>query len=54
MLMMLLILSLTSILAVYILLKDPRVQQARSWPAVRPVPPEVVESHPVRRTDMSK
>ncbi len=51
MLMMLLILSLTSIVAVYVLLKDPRVQQGGAWPAAHPIPIRDVdvrprESHP--------
>ncbi len=38
MLLMLLILSLSSIVAVYILFPAPRGQQGGAWPAAQPVP----------------
>ena len=45
-LLMLLILSLTSIVAVYILFPEPRGQQSRAWPAAQPIPIRDVDVRP--------
>ncbi len=46
MLLMLLILSLSSIVAVYILFPEPRGQQSRAWPAAQPIPIRDVDVRP--------
>ncbi len=46
MLLMLLILSLSSIVAVYVLFPEPRDQQARAWPAAQPIPIRDVNVRP--------
>ena len=46
MLLMLLILSLSSIVAVYALFPEPRVQRSRAWPAAQPRPIADVAARP--------
>ena len=46
MLLMLLILSLSSIVAVYILFPEPCGQQSRAWPAAQPIPIRDVDVRP--------